>query len=232
MPRTHPQVEFAFCDPTTAEQAVVTLYEGSSKSYSSITDITKSFLPFNSMATFEQDRWLLDGSFKLVPSDVTGIHAGATSAIASDSSGHLVASGAPYGLQINWSSPQSVTGITLVFDDFSQEWCSTIEVDFYNGVGGHLAGGAYYPDAPLFYIPITVTNFSEMIITFSYTNKPYRVVRLRSITFGELVRFTGAEIKECSIVEQIDPLCVTLPISSLDLTLHSDDDDFSIVDPA
>lgn len=51
------------------------------------------------------------------------------------------------------------------------------------------------------------------------------------VSFGS-VTFTGAQIKEAHLVEQINPLAVELPINTLEFTLFSADDDFSIVNPS
>jgi hypothetical protein len=52
-----------------------------------------------------------------------------------------------------------------------------------------------------------------------------------SVTFGSTT-FTGADIVSADLVEEFSPLTLTLPINTLDLTIHSDDEDFSLVNPA
>jgi hypothetical protein len=51
------------------------------------------------------------------------------------------------------------------------------------------------------------------------------------VSFGS-VNFTGEQIKEARIIEQVSPLSTELPSSTLSLGLFSDDDDFSIVNPS
>jgi hypothetical protein len=52
-----------------------------------------------------------------------------------------------------------------------------------------------------------------------------------TVSFGS-VTFTGAEIKEARLVEEINPLSIELPINTIELTLYSAAGDFSIINPA
>jgi hypothetical protein len=51
------------------------------------------------------------------------------------------------------------------------------------------------------------------------------------VKFGT-VTFTGADIKEMTLVEECSPLTLVLPVDVLELVLHSDNADFSMINPA
>jgi len=51
------------------------------------------------------------------------------------------------------------------------------------------------------------------------------------VTFGD-VEFSGTDIREAIVTEEFNPLSITLPISTLNLLLYSEDADFSILNPA
>ena len=51
------------------------------------------------------------------------------------------------------------------------------------------------------------------------------------IVLGD-VTFAGSDIREATVTEEFNPLCITMPASSLDVLLYSEDADFSILNPA
>lgn len=51
-----------------------------------------------------------------------------------------------------------------------------------------------------------------------------------SVVFGDY-EFTSEDIREASVVEEFDPMAITLPISTCDLLLYTEDADFSIMNP-
>jgi hypothetical protein len=51
------------------------------------------------------------------------------------------------------------------------------------------------------------------------------------VQFGD-VEFSDTDIREANLVEEFNPLCITLPISKLDLLLYSEDANFSILNPS
>jgi hypothetical protein len=51
------------------------------------------------------------------------------------------------------------------------------------------------------------------------------------VQFGE-VEFSDSDIREATLIEEFDPLSITLPINRLDLLLYSEEANFSILNPS
>jgi hypothetical protein len=50
------------------------------------------------------------------------------------------------------------------------------------------------------------------------------------VQFGS-VTFTGTAVKSVTVIEQVDPLATTLPITTCEIVLYSEDADFSLINP-
>lgn len=224
--RTSPLVDFSIYDPAIKPDS--TPSASSIQSFSKIEDLE---IP-NSVqiyATYEDNFWLLDGRYKFMPVVTTNVHVGWMSAAQSNSSG--VFSAAPV-LTINFATVHSSEGLTLLFSQYTGDWADDIQVQYYDALNVLIQDNTYTPTAHEFYVAQIVTDFKKIIITFNGTNKNYRYLRLERVDYGKVIHFTAADIKFCTIVDEIEPIGITLPIGTLDLTLFSSDATFNIIDPA
>jgi len=180
-------------------------------------------------ATFEPDYWLLDGNYKFAPTSPALARVGFWSLAMSDSTGAFAI---PPVLTINFSQVHSTDGIALRFAQASNDYPADLTVAFYDDTDALIRQDDYAPTASEFGTNEAVEDFKKIIITFRRTNKPYRYLRITGIDYGKLFRFTGDDIRAASVVEEIDPISAELPVSTLDLLLHSDDANFNIVDPS
>jgi len=196
------------------------------QSFSDLDDLYLGVPVVNPYATYESDFWLLDGSMKFMPALP---HVGLMSASMSDSGDSF--SFAPV-LTITFGSVHSTDGLIFHFSQYTNDYASYLTVNFYDASNVLITSDDYNPTGSTFSTELTVSNFKKIIISFNETNKPYRYVRLTGIDFDALTSFSGTDIKEAQVVEQINPLAIELPINTLDVTLFSVDGDFSIVDPA
>jgi len=222
---TSPLVDFSIYDPNIKLDS--TPSASSIQSFSKIEDLE---IP-NSVqiyATYENDFWLLDGHYKLMPVDTTNVHVGWTSAAQSNSSG--VFSVAPV-LTINFDDIHTSEGLGLTFSQYTNDWADDINVKYYDDIDVLIEDDNYTPSSYDFFIAQNVADWKKIVITFNSTNKNYRYLRLERIDYGEVVHFTGADIKSCVVVDEIEPIGITLPIGTLDLTLFSSDATFNIIDP-
>lgn len=225
MTKTYPIVDFSVYDPAIKQDS--TPSASSIQSFSKIDDLEKPNTN-TAYATFEPNLWLLNGSYKLMPSDTTNVHTGWMSQAMSGSDG--VFSSAPV-LTIVFGSVQSIDGLTLNFSQHTGDWATDIDVSFYDALNVLIQTDTYTPTTWEIYTAEAVANFKKIVITFNETNKPYRYLRLQSIDYGQVIHFDDADIKSCKVIEQIDPLSITLPIGTLELSVFSSDAAFSIIDP-
>jgi hypothetical protein len=207
--------------------ATVAVISGGTQSFSDITDLQKVVAAQNRFITYEQDFWLLDGSYKFVPSNPD---VGYMSTAMSDS-GSTFAATVPL-VKFTFNAAYSTTnGLTIYFSEFSGDWCDSITVAFYNASNSLIRTDNYTPTSAIFHTNQAVSNFKRVDISFNSSNKPYRYVRLGCVNFDNLITFTGTDIKSAKLIEQINVLSLELPMNSIEFTLHSDDVNFNIVDP-
>lgn len=199
------------------------------QSFSSANDIKTDNVSPLPYATYEPNFWKLDGNCKLLPVDTSSVHVGLMSTAMSDGSGNF--SVAPV-LTITFSAPHSTDGMVLRFSQATGDWANSVTVAWYDASNAMIVTHDYSPTSWEFDFDLSVVNFQKIIITFHSTNKPYRYLRLTGVDYGQLLSFTGSDIRAASIIEQIDMLSTTIPINTADIQLYTTDAEFSIVNPS
>lgn len=198
--------------------------------HSKAADLAENLFAFPTYATYEPDFWLLDGTRKLLPDALDDVHVGIVSLDMSDENGDFPA---PLELEIEFSGPHDTeNGLTLYFEQRTEDYPDEITVTFYDGEEGELESDTYYPDAPIFATSQTVTGFEKIVIEFVSTNNPYRYLRLTRIDYDDLTIFEGNALKAASMVHELSPISIEAPIGTFDMRLHSDDGDFNPINPA
>lgn len=197
--------------------------------FSNILDLRTDNATNRPYATYEPDFWLLDGEYKFLPTNITTVHIGMMSTAMSDDDGVFAV---PPVLTINFLEVHSINSLTLRFAQYSGDYANDLDIAFYDDTDTLIETYHHNPASWEFSTGQVVTDFKKIIITFNGTNKAYRYLRLTGIDYGDLLTFTGADIRAASVIEEIDPLSTELRINTLDLTLHSDDAQFSLINPA
>jgi hypothetical protein len=226
MPVTRPIIDFSLFDPAIPLDS--TPSASSIQYFSKIEDLEKPN-SFQLYAMYEPDYWVLDGNYKFMPSDLSDVHVGWITEEQSNGSGVFAV---PPVLTVTFTEDHDVEGLTLRFSEITGDWATDIDVEFFDAADVSLQNDNYTPTGPDFYTSQAVSGFRKIVITFNSTNKDYRFLRVRAIGYGKILTFTNTDIKSCTVVEQVDPLCLTLPIGTLDLTLFSSESAFNIVDPS
>lgn len=207
--------------------------EGSSASISDVfagcdlTDLATGLGVARKWATLEPDSWLLDGSYHLL--DAADNNIGVLSGTVSDTNGDF---STPPELRIDFDDDYDLDyAISFYFSEVTNDYCVDIDIDFYDVGDSLLDSQSFVPDDYTYVAEIAaVTSVRYIIITFNTTNRAFRHLRLTDIAFDSIV-FSGSDVKDANIVEEISPIAVETPSNSLEFTIHSDDDDFSIIDP-
>lgn len=176
-------------------------------------------------ATFEPDYWLMDGSYKFASEDGSS---GYMSTELSGSNGNF--STAPI-LQFDFTDNFDTDGITLYFGAATGDYCDDIDIAFYAGTG-LIRTDNYNPTGTTFATGQAVSGFDKIVITFNSTNNPYRFARLVNLDFDTITRWMGDNIKNGRLVEQVSPISLEIPSNEIEFTLHSEDGDFSILNPS
>lgn len=190
-----------------------------------LADLKADFLTVTKYATLEQDQWKADGTFDIMDDSISG-GVGLWSLSQSDSAGVF---SSPPILTMTFSTQHSSNGITLDFSPY-EDFCDDLNVKWYNGVS-LLYSVNFTPDSTNYFCSQTVSNFNKIVITFNGTSVPYRYLKLKRIVYGEEIKFTGSEIIQAGVLEEINPISAEISINTLDFQLYSEDARFSIINP-
>lgn len=179
-----------------------------------------SLLPYGTETpesiTAELNRWLLDGEHSVVDESTVGFWS-------EDVSGADCTLASPPVIDIAFSEQHSCLGLTLTFDEIANEWCSALNIVWYQG-DTVLADVDFNPTSTTYFCKQSVIAFDRIVITLNETSLPYSRARLTHIVFGLYRRFDMAELRSAKIIHQTDLLSAELPVSTLDMLLDSDDD--------
>lgn len=173
--------------------------------------------------TFEQDFWLLDGSFKFMPtSDFSSVHLGYMSENLTDAMGVFVNQTDKPIIKVRFDGLRSVDKITLCGFRETYDFVSQVKVSYYKtDVLEHEI--TVYPNDVTFEFTESVTNIDEVRFTLETTNKPYRRARLTSILFDDIVELRGKNIVSCNVKKELSPLSTELPYGTFSGMMISDD---------
>lgn len=176
--------------------------------------------------TLEEDRWLLDGSFKIFPV------------------GYKVPENMGYALNElcdqngNFSTEQWVVQpvqnvyiLQFVSVYFSTDPLDGVATDFKVEV---IQGGTTYYEkqvrnntkSKVIFDLFVVYNPDEIRVTVTKWSLPYRRVRIVEIIPGFYDEWTGDQIKEFNVEQNGDFSCLTLPYGSCDITIDNLDRQF------
>ncbi len=179
-------------------------------------------------ATLEDNFFLLDGSFQPFPDNPEGLGWGYWSASMSDEAGKF---GSPPVIEITFGNPHSSIGLTLGFDAAAGDFCKKVRAEWYNAGGVLITAGEFSFLGPTGFIDHPVENYKKVILKMLETAKPYRFAKITSIQYGSNVMFAGDGLVSAKIQEEIDLTCSEISINTLDFSVHSEDSDFSLLNP-
>ena len=173
-----------------------------------------------SYASFEPNRWKLDGSLLLLP----------TSSSSYQNTGYVssAVSGSDGGFEVNptitvtFSTPKTFYGFTMVFDEAAGEYPSEIAIN----------GNRYFPTDVRFAAQEEIIEASSVTITFVNTGKPYRRARLTQLMFGQIMKFDSANLIQVSFSSKIDLLSTKLSQKSFTFVLDNSNQAYNPLNPS
>lgn len=163
-------------------------------------------------ATFELNRWLLDGGFTVVPD--SGADDGFVSSMVADENGTLANQAT---VTKTFTTPHTIPGLTLVFDTRADEWPAAVMVDFYLN-GSIVKEVAVAVTSSTVSFETQVEACDKFTITFGDT-LPYRRPRLERVGYGTEKYFENNDIVSAYQSHDVDPLSRRLPKETMEFTL-------------
>lgn len=208
---------------------IFTVVQGGLQPFGHVESLQLGLVPSVPYATYEPDFWLLDGNYKFAP-DANARGGWVSTGMSAGSAGFDF--GTDPLLKLVFDNVHSTDGLTLHFSEHSGDYADSITVAFYDSSDVLIRTDNYSPSATVFETNQAVSNFKRIDITALSTNRASRYARLMALDFDAITQFTGEQVKAAKVIQQIDPLSIELSIDTLELTLFSEDGDFSIVAPA
>ena len=138
--------------------------------------------------TLERSRWVLDGTFD-------GVYAenkvGFWSTEVSGDSGEFTN---PPKITMTFTQQYSSMGIQLTFDEDTGEYCSEVEISWYQGAVLRRAQ-SFQPDNAVYFCDCRVESFDKVEVTLKKTVVPHRRARVNEIVLGVVRKFGMNEIR-------------------------------------
>lgn len=160
----------------------------------------------------------LDGGTLPIPSEETNDNIGWWSNSISDVSGQF---DNPIVLRLSADKYYSSSGITIVFDTFNNIYATYMLVEWYRD-SGLISSKEFYPNSPSYFCQNKVENYNEVVITITEINMPNARLRLRALEYGANVTFTGRDLQNARMIQEISPISLELPINTLDVRIYND----------
>lgn len=127
---------------------------------------------------------------------------------------------APPTITISFEKQYSSPGITLVFDAATGDHCTAVNVKWYQQ-SALKADVDFVPNAATYFCQHPVLSYDKVVITLKATNLPYRYAKLDQILFGVYRTFGMTELRQVSIVSEMDLIASELAVSTMNWTLDS-----------
>jgi hypothetical protein len=224
------KIAFEIIDETSVEDVTIV----SSFDQAPISRIEQVFDRKRSMsyryATFEPDYFKLDGSMKLPPEDYEqGDELGFWSDEICDANGLYINNPT---ISISFGGPHNAIGITVTFDTINNEYASEFTLVVIAYEGGILLNQDFVGnDSPIFVLTQNLEGVGTINLIITKWAKGNRRARVTEVDFGIVQEYTGKDLINLSVVEEMDIVGSTVPSNELHFTLDNQLRLFNILNP-
>jgi len=207
------------------------------------------------LATLEHNYWKLDGSFSLPPKpEETGFEVGWWSDALCGPDGRfgnyveplsflsfgsfvsffddLPMDEFPQSVTVNFTKDHSSIGITITFDPMTNEYAEEFTIDVYDSSNALIHSETVAGNTLTKYIlEQNLSNFRKVVITITKWGTGYRRARITEVDFGIITEYTGNELINLNVLEELDPISNTVTSNELKFTVDNQDKAFNILNP-
>lgn len=177
-------------------------------------------------ATMEPGIWLLDGTWEVLPDDLSQEPMGLWSVLSSPDG---TFSQAP-SLTMTLSAPASSVGFTLHFDHMAAQWPEEVRVQVWLG-SALLTDRTLGNDGPTLLVNLPLDGYDKVTFTFPKTAWPQRRVRLYSVLFGIVQKFTGESLVSVTWTAGASASGESLPAREMAFTFDNGDQKYNLINP-
>lgn len=181
-------------------------------------------------ATLEDDSWVLDGTYDLLPDSLTGIQTGWWSNVLSGADG--VFSNTPY-LSFGFGGTEiSTIGYTLCFDGKTNNYATSIRVTCYASNGTTIIKQETFSNTQAYCVlDMPVQNYYSVKFEFLKTSLPYRRIRLTECMFGIVQLFTGKDLGKVDLQYSADIMSEAFPSRQLIFSFDNLAKRYNLINP-
>lgn len=211
------------------DASVLATSRASTGAFFSVLSQTHDKIPYMSkkLATVEPDEWKLDGSYSLVKESKDNDEVGYWSQYIGDEDGNTYAR-----VVYNFETPQTSRGVTVVFDDRTDNFAVDFKVIAYDGNGNEIASVEITDnDSYTVSADMLSEDYKRLDIVITKVNKPQHRIRIVEVTFGYLRAFSSDDIVSVTVDYETTIDAVTLPSNRLSLTIDNTDRRYNIINP-
>ncbi|WP_152978243.1 hypothetical protein [Caloramator mitchellensis] len=182
------------------------------------------------IATFEKDKFKLDGSYRIPSSNANDNgEQGWWSSFVCDSEGNF---SAPPTIQIVFDNIHSIPALTITFDTLENEYATDFEVMVYDATdilieNQHIQAN----DKTQVLILGNFYQFKKIVLKINKWNKPYRFSKVTEIDFGVLKTYDDTQLIKASLIDEVNLLNETLPASEFSFTIDNSNNEFNLLNP-
>jgi hypothetical protein len=179
-------------------------------------------------ALLEKDYWALDGTFDLLPRDISTLQTGWWSSVISNTDGAFTTNPA---LAFSWPDNQSSVGYTICFDEATGDYASKFIVRVRDAAGKLINERTIENNSPRCVVDMPTEGYRSVSFVFLSTSKPRRRVRVAEVLFGIVQHFTEANTESATLENSFSPDSSSLPSSELTLVIDNADAAWNMANP-
>jgi hypothetical protein len=159
----------------------------------------------------------LDGSSLLLPQNPQSVNLGWWSEQISNQDGVF---STPIIMTSVANDFYSSIGITLVFDEENAIYANNINIKWYRD--NEIISDKYFqPNSSNYFCANAVDYYNKIVVTFYSLNMPQNRLKLHSIEYGYGAEFSGEELQNVKLIQEISPLSDEISINTLDFAINS-----------
>lgn len=180
------------------------------------------------LATLEPDLWALDGTFEIMPDDVSEIQTGWWNDVLSGEDGGF---DVPPSLSFVFGGLAiSTIGFMLYFDRTNDSFPTLIKVMTYRN-SALVEQKTFNNDRRDCVIDMPVQDYDSVTFEFLETSKPYRRIKLLECLFGIVQEFNKENLVSANLLYSASITAETFPSRQLDFVFENLDRKYNLINP-
>ncbi len=225
---TKAEIQFDFIDVTAIEDCNPIF--PSQASFSNASQILNGNIEKSiKIATLERNFWKLDGTYmNLGYKELSNEEIGFISEIMSNDDGVFQT---PPIISFEFSAMHSSIGLTLFFDNATNNYAKKMRIKFYNDTTV-LSDEIFVNDKVRCIYTNKIENYNKVEIEFLETSMPNRRLRFLDIIFGIIQIYDDAQIVNCNLTREFNPFSENIPSHELSFEIDNLSKEFNLINPS